>query len=143
MIEATICRRPRERDDALAVRVAVFVDEQGIAREDEIDEHDTTDAVHCVAYEDGRPVGAGRLVIDGERGMIGRMAVLRDCRGRGVGAAVLRALEAEGLERGLRHFKLSAQTHATGFYERCGYTAYGEVYEDVGIPHVDMKKLIG
>jgi predicted GNAT family N-acyltransferase len=143
MIDIMICGRPSQRDDALAVRLAVFVDEQQIPREDEIDEHDTTDAIHCVGYVDGRPVAAGRLIIraaDG-RGDVGRMAVLKEHRRRGYGAAVLESLEREGAARGVRRFKLGAQLHARGFYERCGYTAYGDVYDDVGIPHIDMEKM--
>ena len=155
-----IAATARERDDAFAVRIAVFVDEQGIARSDELDDFDAS-ATHCVAYVDGAPVAAGRLIImdnftpspsppEGEGGRrpgegsayakIGRMAVLASHRGAGLGALVLDALEREAAARGVRHVKLSSQLHARGFYERRGYTAHGDVYDDVGIPHIDMEK---
>jgi predicted GNAT family N-acyltransferase len=85
-------------------------------------------------------VAAGRLVIADGYGKIGRMAVLAAYRGRGIGALLLEALEQEGVARGLRHFKLSAQLHARGFYESCGYTPVGDVYDEVGIPHIAMEK---
>ena len=128
-----------QRDDAFAVRIAVFVEEQGIARSDELDDFDAS-ATHCVAYVDAAPVGAGRLLLYDDYAKIGRMAVLASHRGTGLGALVLDALEREGAARGIRHVKLSAQLHARGFYERCGYTAHGDIYDDVGIPHVDMEK---
>lgn len=135
-----IAATQQQRDDAFAVRIAVFVEEQQIPREEELDNADAT-AVHCVAYLDAAPVAAGRLVItpDGY-GKIGRMAVLKQQRGTGIGAAVLAALEAEGAARGLREFRLSAQLSAKGFYDRLGYTADGDIYDEVGIPHVAMSK---
>jgi predicted GNAT family N-acyltransferase len=158
-VRTVIVRDAKARDDAFAVRIAVFVGEQQIPREEEIDEHDDTDAVHCVAYatvaerqrhgdtELEAPVGAGRLVPvradDRPYGKIGRMAVLASHRGAGVGAVVLRALEDEGVRLGLRTFRLSAQLHAVGFYERAGYVQHGDVYDDVGIPHIDMAKTVG
>ena len=90
-----IVSTPQERDDAFAVRIAVFVDEQGISREDELDELDAT-AVHCVAYDGATPVGAGRLVLADGYAKIGRMAVLASHRGRGIGALVLADARARG-----------------------------------------------
>ena len=136
---AVIATTPQQRDDAFAVRIAVFVEEQGIPRSEELDDFDAS-ATHCVAYVDGAPASAGRLLPFDGYAKIGRMAVLASHRGTGVGALVLGALEREGAARGIRHFKLSAQLHARGFYERCGYTAHGDIYHDVGIPHVDMEK---
>jgi predicted GNAT family N-acyltransferase len=129
------------REDAFRVRIAVFVDEQGIPGEEELDELDET-AVHCVGYADGTPVASGRLVVADGYGKIGRMAVLASHRGSGLGAAVLAALEAEGANRGIREFRLSAQLSARGFYDRLGYAAEGDVYDEVGIPHIAMAKRI-
>jgi predicted GNAT family N-acyltransferase len=131
----------RERDDAFAVRIAVFVEEQGISRSEEVDDFDAS-ATHCVGYVDDSPAAAGRLLLFDGYAKIGRMAVLAAQRGSGLGTLVLEALEREAVARGVRHFKLSAQLHARGFYERCGYTAHGDVYDDVGIPHVDMEKRV-
>jgi predicted GNAT family N-acyltransferase len=141
MVRISVVKTDKQREDAFAVRIAVFVDEQGISREDELDELDAT-AVHIVGYEDGVPVAAGRLVVEHDYAKIGRMAVLADHRGRGLGAEVLEALEQAGVERGIRHFKLSAQLHAQGFYQSCGYTPVGDVYDEVGIPHIAMEKRI-
>jgi predicted GNAT family N-acyltransferase len=137
--EIVVVTTPQQREDAFAVRIAVFVEEQGISREDELDELDAS-AVHCVGYDDGKPVAAGRLIAEDAYAKIGRMAVLADHRGRGIGAQVLEVLEQAGIERGVRHFKLSAQLHAKGFYQSCGYTAVGDVYDEVGIPHIAMEK---
>ena len=139
MIEIVVPAVGQQIEDAFAVRVAVFVDEQGIPRSEELDDLDAT-AVHCVAYADGVPVGAGRLLPGDGFAKIGRMAVLAPRRGVGIGGMVLEALEREGAARGLRHFKLSAQLHARRFYERHGYTVVGDVYDEVGIPHIAMEK---
>lgn len=138
-VDVRIAETPRRRSDALSVRLAVFVDEQGIPPEEEVDDADD-EAAHCVAYDGDRPVGAGRLLRGDGYGKIGRMAVLASHRGHGVGAAVLAALERHGRESGLSEFRLSAQLTARGFYERAGYVAHGDVYDDVGIPHIDMTK---
>lgn len=140
-IDVRLVSTPGEREDAFRVRIAVFVDEQRIPREEELDDLDET-AVHCIAYDGGEPVGAGRLVVTDGYGKIGRMAVLRDRRGSGIGARVLAALEQEGARRGLRCFRLSAQLSARGFYDRLGYASVGDVYDEVGIPHVAMEKLL-
>ena len=141
MADVTIVTTPQQRADALSVRIAVFVDEQGIAREDEIDEYDDA-AVHAVGYDGRTPVAAGRLVLMDAYGKIGRMAVLKEHRGSGIGAQVLDALEREGAARGVRLFKLSAQMSARGFYDRAGYGAVGDVYDEVGIPHIAMEKRV-
>lgn len=140
MLDVRIATTEQERADAFAVRVAVFVDEQGIPRGDELDDFDAS-ATHCVAYDDaGAPCAVGRLLLFDSYAKVGRMAVLASHRKTGAGAAVLAALEREAASRGITQIKLSAQLHARGFYERCGYTAHGSIYDDVGIPHIDMDK---
>ena len=139
MIDVIIASTEQQREDAFAVRIAVFVDEQQIPREEELDELDAV-AVHCVGYAGGAPVAAGRLVPDAGYAKVGRMAVLLSHRGTGIGARVLDALEREGAARGVRHFKLSAQLHARGFYDRRGYTPVGDIYDEVGIPHIAMER---
>lgn len=141
MIEVLVASTQQQREDAFAVRIAVFVDEQQIPAEEELDELDAV-AVHCVGYEDGTPIAAGRLLLADSHAKIGRMAVLAPYRRAGIGAQVLEALEREGVARGVRHFKLSAQLHARSFYERCGYVALGDVYGEVDIPHIAMEKLM-
>jgi predicted GNAT family N-acyltransferase len=142
MIDLRIVTTPQERDDAFSVRIAVFVEEQQIPREEELDELDDI-AVHCVAYLDDRtPVAAGRLVLMDGYAKIGRMAVLATHRKTGLGSRILEALEREGASRGVRLFRLSAQLNARGFYDRAGYTPVGDVYDEVGIPHIAMERRI-
>ena len=125
----------------MAIRYAVFVDEQSVPPELEQDEHDAT-AVHLLATEDGRPVGTARLLIDGTQAKIGRVALLPEMRGTGAGAALMRAALDELGARGVTTAKLGAQTHALGFYEKLGFVAYGPEYDDAGIPHRDMKRAL-
>ena len=140
MTQIIIATTPQQRDDAFAVRIAVFVEEQQIPREGELDDLDAT-AIHCVGYDNTTPVAAGRLLLSDGYAKIGRMAVLASHRKRGIGALVLAALEREGRARGASVFKLSAQLHARDFYARCGYDQVGDVYDEVGIPHVAMEKV--
>ena len=134
-------------EGARAVREAVFVQEQGIAREDEWDEADHT-AVHAVVTNRlGMPVATGRLLAEGAPGSgtarIGRMAVDRTLRSSGVGRQVVQALEQAARARGDTRVVLGAQRSAEGFYARLGYAPYGEPYEEVGIPHVGMARALG
>ena len=127
----------RLRDDAYAVRHEVFVLEQAVPPEIELDDDDPV-AVHAVAYgDDGTPVATGRLLPDGH---IGRMAVRKAARGSGVGGQVLDALIAQGHGDGHRLLLLHAQTHARGFYEAHGFAAQGEPFVEAGIEHIAMTR---
>jgi predicted GNAT family N-acyltransferase len=124
---------------AAPIRTTVFVEEQKVPAEMEIDDWDPQ-CVHAVAFDSaGQAVGTGRLLPDGH---IGRMAVLGSARGAGVGSALLTALMEAARARGQREAVLSAQTHAVAFYERHGYAICGTEYLDAGIPHVDMKRAL-
>jgi predicted GNAT family N-acyltransferase len=137
--DVRIANTPERVEDAFAVRIAVFVVEQQIPRDEELDELDVT-ATHAVGYLDGVPVAAGRLVPGDGYAKIGRMAVLREHRGHGYGAAILEAIEREARAAGVPQVRLSAQLRAAPFYERAGYAREGDVYDEVGIPHVAMWK---
>jgi YbgC/YbaW family acyl-CoA thioester hydrolase len=127
--------------DAGKVRTAVFVEEQGIPMEMEWDEADNT-AVHAVAYNGlGQGIATGRLVTQAESvGKIGRMAVHRALRGSRVGGEILHTLMGVARQRGDREVMLYAQRSAEGFYQRLGFAARGEPFEEVGIPHIEMVK---
>lgn len=122
-----------------AVRIAVFVIEQNIPEEHEWDAHDAV-SVHVLAEDaGGTPIGCGRLLPDGH---IGRLAVLSEWRGQGVGAALLARLTELARERGDRRVLLNAQVQAMPFYARYGYEPVGAPFEEAGIPHQTMERFI-
>jgi YbgC/YbaW family acyl-CoA thioester hydrolase len=126
---------------AQAVRTEVFVQEQGIAPEDEWDEADAT-AVHAVLHNRyGVPMGTARL-LQPQAGVaqIGRMAVSRLMRGSGLGHLLLELLVQVARERGDREVRLHAQRSAEGFYKRQGFATHGEPFDEVGIAHVQMRR---
>ena len=120
---------------ARQVREAVFVEEQKVPLDMEMDEHDAASR-HVVAHDsDGGAIGTGRLLTDGH---IGRMAVLADWRGKGVGRALLERLLEEARLQGHAHLALHAQTQASGFYRRFGFVEEGPEFMEAGIPHRTM-----
>ncbi len=132
-----LCDWAQERARLSAVRRAVFIDEQGVPEALEWDADDPG-SLHLLAVDGaGQPIGCARLLPDGH---VGRMAVLAGWRGCGVGRALLAAALQAARARGLATVRLSAQTHAAGFYARAGFVAEGEEYEEAGIPHVAMQK---
>ena len=124
------------RAHAAPIRTTVFVVEQNVPAALEMDAMDAQ-CLHAVAFEGGRAVATGRLLPDGH---IGRMAVLKEYRGRGLGGAILARLMAAAKERGDAEVMLAAQVHAMPFYAAHGFQAYGEVYEEAGIPHRNMRR---
>lgn len=126
------------REAAVPVRTEVFIVEQAIPAELEWDEGDAV-SIHCVAFAGDRAVGCGRLLPDGR---IGRMAVLKPWRGQGLGGAILERLVAAAKARGDAVARLSAQCHAEGFYRVHGFLPDGPVFDDVGIPHLPMKRAL-
>ena len=118
-----------------ALRRAVFIEEQGVSEADEIDDKDD-EAIHLLATDDGRPLGSARLLTQGDTVKVGRVCVLAPARGTGLGAALMRAaVDQARTIPGVARVKLGVQTHALGFYERLGFRAYGDVFDDAGIPH--------
>ncbi|MES2739655.1 MAG: GNAT family N-acetyltransferase [Pseudomonadota bacterium] len=125
--------------DATAIRFEVFVDEQKVPAEIELDQMDAQ-CLHAVAYDGaGTPVGTGRLLPDGH---IGRMAVRKAARGGGVGAVLLRTLIEVARQRGERAVVLSAQLQAAPFYARHGFVIEGGQFMEAGIAHVQMRCLL-
>jgi predicted GNAT family N-acyltransferase len=143
---------PDDFPAVFALRHDVFVVGQDVPEELERDDLDAS-ADHAVALVDGVVVGTGRLVdgridddsrfvpdIRGTVGTVGRMAVADTARGAGIGRALLDLLVARAVERGLPAVELHAQLHAKGFYERAGFTPFGEVYLEAGIEHLGMRR---
>jgi predicted GNAT family N-acyltransferase len=135
---------PADLPEVAALRTRVFVEEQGVPPEIEQDAADDT-AVHVLSRDrSGRVVATGRLLVrDGGVAGIGRMAADASVRGRGHGAAVLEELHRQAVLRGVAEVELHAQMTARGFYERAGYTAVGEAYEEAGIAHITMRRRLG
>jgi predicted GNAT family N-acyltransferase len=129
----------RDRADCEAVRTAVFVEEQHIPEHEEWDEHDDT-SLHVIAHDPrGRPIGTGRLLRDG---IIGRIAVVEDWRGKHVGDALMRHLIQQARDLGIKESVLHAQTYAIPFYERFGYAIEGHEFIEAGIPHRRMRLVL-
>jgi predicted GNAT family N-acyltransferase len=122
-----------------AIRREVFVVEQHVPEAEEWDGIDDAYQHALALASDGRAIGTGRLLPDGH---IGRMAVLKPWRGRGVGSALLTELIAMARERGFSETRLHAQTHALGFYRRHGYTPLGKEFMEAGIPHYEMRLVL-
>lgn len=141
MINVRLAESPEDVATCLRLRWTVFVEEQGVRPSDELDAHDQKDAVHALALLDGVPCGAGRFVFESPGvAKIQRMAVIDDARGRGVGRALLDFLEQEARRRGASRLLLWAQTHARPFYEKAGYRAHGDEFDDAAIRHISMQK---
>ncbi len=128
---------PTDMDAVLDIRARVFIEEQGVSEADERDGRDS-DAIHLIAYSGDTPVGTARILIEGDTGKIGRVAVLADRRGTGLGKGLIKASLDELRSLGIARAKLGAQTHAIGFYEDLGFSPIGAEYMDAGIPHQDM-----
>lgn len=127
-----------DRDACFALRHTVFVEEQGVPIEEEIDIMDEV-ATHMLATLDGVATGTARVLFDGETAKIGRVCVLPQGRGTGMGAALIRkGIEIAQGQPGITRVKLGAQVQALGFYEKLGFEVYGPIYDDAGIDHRDM-----
>ncbi|AZU61290.1 GNAT family N-acetyltransferase [Neobacillus mesonae] len=129
----------QELEDAYKVRKNVFVEEQHVPIEEEIDQFEQ-DAVHFVMYHEDMPIGAGRFrIIDGI-GKVERICVLEESRKLGAGKAIMDSIETYALKNGIQKLKLNAQTHAIPFYEKIGFQVVSDEFMDAGIPHKTMMK---
>ena len=137
MVRIEVMSWDEAHERASPIRFTVFVEEQRVPIEIEWDDQDAT-SLHALAYSDaGDAIATGRLLPDGH---IGRMAVLKESRGKGVGGAILERLISVARKRGDQQIELFAQTHALAFYRAYGFVEHGEVFEEAGIPHQAMRK---
>ena len=136
MLRIALLSWDEARAHAAPIRFTVFVGEQGVPREIEMDEMDER-CVHALAFDNEVPVATGRLLPDGH---IGRMAVLKAWRGRGIGGFLLKNLVQKAHERGDRTVFLSAQVHAVQFYKAHGFVEEGGEYDEAGIRHQAMRR---
>ena len=128
----------QDRQDTLkAIRKSVFIDEQHVPEELEWDGRDT-ECTQFLATINSTPVATARLTAEGQ---IGRMAVLRDFRGMGIGSRLLAAVIEQAKHAGHKKVFLHAQVSVIKFYQQHGFTAYGDVFIDAGIEHRSMRRV--
>jgi predicted GNAT family N-acyltransferase len=141
MDSVTIKRVETEEDmeAAVGIRFRVFVNEQSVPPEIELDEYDVV-ATHAIALLDGQAIGTGRMILTEGSARIGRMAVDIAHRRRGVGGLILRFLEDEAKIQGATEIVLHAQDYVKAFYAAHGYTEHGGTFMEAGILHVEMRK---
>jgi predicted GNAT family N-acyltransferase len=145
MIHLSITNWAQAKNQVAPIRLQVFVEEQGVPVDMEWDEFDQ-DAWHAIAKFNDQVVGTGRLILPTndriQTAKIGRMAVLKNHRCQGIGQQILRALIQKGKEKGAQAFILHAQTHAIPFYAAEGFEPNGPIFDETGIPHVEMRLVI-
>ena len=137
-ITSLICDYESYTEDICAIRYEVFVDEQKVPEELEIDGLDH-EAKHVLAFVDGVPLGTGRILSDGH---IGRVAVLKDYRGLGIGKLIMKELIKCAQDMSLEKVWLSSQWHAHSFYLDFGFVCVDEIYKEAGIDHIKMFKVL-
>ncbi|MDR7000771.1 GNAT family N-acetyltransferase [Neobacillus niacini] len=136
-----IVENQKELEDAFSVRRTVFIDEQNVPEEEEIDQHEE-EATHFVLYHEGSPIGAGRYRLVDGFGKVERICVMKEARGTGAGKAIMNGIEDYTRNKGIQKLKLNSQTHAIPFYAGLGYEVVSEEFMDAGIPHKTMVKQI-
>jgi len=142
LFNVTIAASQRERENAFSVRRKVFVEEQGVPLNLELDELDKT-ADHFVVYSAENPIGAGRIrEITAGIGKVERVCILPDYRGKHLGNLIMHALEMHAINKGLNKILLNAQAYAVPFYEKLGYAITSPEFMDADIPHRAMEKEI-
>ena len=135
-VTVSIANWSDKQAEVTSVRRAVFIEEQKVPESIELDDRDPC-CHHVLACDkSGAPVGTARIDTNGK---IGRMAVLRDHRGLGVGREMLRVIMDCGRANGITDFHLSAQISAVGFWEKTGFEPSGDEFEEAGIQHINMR----
>ncbi|RBP67472.1 putative GNAT family N-acyltransferase [Alkalibaculum bacchi] len=132
-------KNKEERKDAFYIRLKVFVEEQGVPRENELDEYEDV-SEHIVLYKDKLPVATGRIRIIHGDAKLQRICVLKEYRKLGLGKVIIESLESIAREKDCKKAILGAQVQAKEFYEKLGYTQSSGLFVDEGIPHVEMTK---
>lgn len=134
----------QELEKAFQIRTEVFVKEQGVPKEKEMDSFDVLGGPceHLLVYYKEQPVGAGRIRIVDGYGKLERICVLAPYRQYGIGKFIVKGLEEIAVEKGVEKTKLHGQTRAEGFYEKLGYRTASEPFMDTGIPHIAMVKMV-
>ena len=137
-ITSIICDYESYTEDICAIRYKVFVNEQNVPEELEIDGLDN-EAKHVLAFVDKVPIGTGRILSDGH---IGRVAVIKNYRGLGIGKSIMKNLIKWAQDMSLEKVWLSSQWHAHSFYLDFGFVCVDEIYKEAGIDHIKMFKVL-
>ena len=136
-----VAKTEEQIQDVFNIRKTVFVEEQQVPLEEEIDEYEN-DSIHFILYEQNNAVGAGRFRILDGMGKVERVCVLKTMRGKGAGRKLMLGIEEYAKQQPLSQLKLNAQTYAIPFYEGLGYEVTSNEFLDAGIPHKTMSKNI-
>ena len=137
-----IVSEQQELEQVFSVRTQVFVHEQNVPEEEEIDHLEEESTHFLVTDNKGNPVGAGRFRVVDSYGKVERICIMPEARSKGVGKALMNAIEQYALSKQIEILKLNAQNQAIPFYEKLGYSITSEEFLDAGIPHHAMKKHI-
>lgn len=140
-MKVIVAQTDKEMADAFSIRRTVFVDEQNVPLEEEVDQFEK-DSVHFVLYDQNKAVGAGRYRVVDHYGKVERICILKSSRKGGAGKTLMNAIETYALEHQSTKLKLNAQIQAIPFYEKLGYKAVSEEFLDAGIPHRTMIKTV-
>jgi predicted GNAT family N-acyltransferase len=136
-IRCKIVESEVELKQAFALRIEVFVEEQKVPPDLELDELDRS-AIHMVSFHDGKIVGCGRIVMTSEHAHIGRVAVKKTYRNQGVGKQLMLVMMKVAAEKGASEIILHAQVQVIPFYESLGFSGHGDIFLDAGIEHIEM-----
>jgi len=128
--------------DTHAIRRAVFIEEQGVSEAEEMDDTDSA-CIHLVLYDGDEPISTGRIMITDEDYIIGRVATIKSRRGQGLATGVMQSLVGACVTMGGMRQILHAQVQARPFYEKLGFVAHGDIFDEAGIPHIAMEHFGG
>ena len=131
----------KEKLECFNIRFEVFVNEQGVPKEIELDEFDRN-SFHALARINNKPLTGRLIYLDTENAKIGRMAVYLDYRKIGIGGLILDLLEKKAKNKRVKHLTLNTQEYISKFYSNHGYSQKGTVFLEAGIPHIKMDKKI-
>jgi predicted GNAT family N-acyltransferase len=125
----------------MPIRHEIFIKEQEVPEELEWDEFDQN-ALHAIIKKENQVIGTARLIIDNTIAKIGRMAIQKEYRQQGIGQELLLTLMQRAKEKGAQECILHAQTHAIAFYAKANFEPNGPIFDEAGIPHVEMRLIL-
>jgi len=129
------------KSHVMPIRHDVFIKEQEVPVELEWDEFDQN-ALHAIVKKENQVIGTARLIIDNTIAKIGRMAIQKEYRQQGIGQELLSTLIQRAKEKGAQQCILHAQAHAIAFYAKADFEPNGPIFDEAGIPHVEMQLML-